>query len=193
MFDHNLATKNQNYFVINEDGEAFVSQPKAAKLLGVSTMTIYNKVLLSAHCSESPMYISSDLLQELAKYYAFDAGHRVTNEAKNLDNMLSEIGAKAFIYSEAGYLEEFISESFSLPLLKPLIDDTSEFIQPVMAEVSAEPKVLSVPEQDRFSTLTLMAKEFDVSGEDKITMFERGLAQFPDLKNAVSTMKDKQA
>jgi hypothetical protein len=45
--------------------------------------------------------------------------------------------------------------------------------------------LLASPEQDRLGALGFMAKEFTVTGADKIVMFSKGLASFPDLQNAL--------
>ena len=38
---------------------------------------------------------------------------------------------------------------------------------------------------DQMCALAMMSKEFNVNGADKIIMFEKGLASFPDLQNAL--------
>lgn len=97
----NISTVLVSDFKVNTStGEAFVSQRKAAELLGVSQSAI------SQRCLSQNMDVNEGLNSEnfnlLITYYALDS-KACTVEAKELMRKVSAAGTKAFIYREAGY------------------------------------------------------------------------------------------
>jgi len=99
----NISTVLVSDFKVNTvTGEAFVSQRKAAELLGVSHTAIQNH-LATCH----PNYLnqeglSPEIFQQVATYYAFQS-KAINPTAQSTASKLMEAGAKAFIYREAGY------------------------------------------------------------------------------------------
>ena len=91
----NLATKNTTDFRVLNNGEAFISQRKAADLLGVSHQAIGQKVI-----GLQPNYIKckgldAEMLHLACTHYAFDAKQHCTGEAQQLAKQFMKAGAKA--------------------------------------------------------------------------------------------------
>lgn len=92
----NLATQNQTDFAVHANGDAFISQRKAAELCGVSQSAI-SQICLSKNI-DVKQGVSSENLSLLITYYA----QKERIEAINTLCMLAEAGAKAYIYHQAG-------------------------------------------------------------------------------------------
>lgn len=97
----NLATKNTNDFTVTETGEAFISQRKAAELLGVARSTLQSW-LTGHHNYDANQGLTADLLQKAATHYALFS-KAANDTARNFAAKLMEAGAKAYIYHQAGY------------------------------------------------------------------------------------------
>ena len=102
----NLATLNKDDFTITENGEAFISQGKAAELIGKTNGSVRH--YFSAN-SKSKSDISQGLtpenLQEMVSYFSAKGEEK----AVRLGAKLMEAGAKAFMYHSAGYELQAIS------------------------------------------------------------------------------------
>ena len=100
----NLATKNTNDFCVTDTGEAFISQRKAAELLGVDEKSIRN-FLKSAHNHDVNQGVSAENLQKSATHYALFS-KAANDTARNFAAKLMEAGAKAYIYHQCGYVAD---------------------------------------------------------------------------------------
>ena len=125
----NLATKNTNDFTVTESGEAFISQRKAAELLGVDEKSIRN-FLKSAHNHDVNQGVSAENLQKSATHYALFS-KAANDTARNFAAKLMEAGAKAYIYHQAGYVVNAI-----MPAAVPILTKT-ELAQMVIDWFSA--------------------------------------------------------
>lgn len=67
----NLATKNINDFTILTNGEAFISQRKAAELCGMANTTIQSFIKSRAANVDTKQGLTPDLLQKVVQYYAY--------------------------------------------------------------------------------------------------------------------------
>lgn len=97
----NLATKNINDFTVLEDGQAFISQRKAAELCGVSQPAIAQFCL--SRKLDVKQGLSDNIVNMLINHYAFDAKQYCTKAARELLKVVSGVGVKAYIYHQAGY------------------------------------------------------------------------------------------
>jgi hypothetical protein len=69
-----------------------------------------------------------------------------------------------------------------MALLMNIIDRWQELEEVVVPPVKP---TLPNPESNRVDALNLLSDIFNVNGSDKIVMFEKGLASFPDLQKAL--------
>ena len=98
------ANTSIDFKVDPKTGVGYISQRKAAELCGVSHTAVRKRLhALGFHNK----YNENNLLDEktlvlVSTYYAFDAGHYCTKEAKNTAKALMQAGARAFIYYQAG-------------------------------------------------------------------------------------------
>lgn len=96
-----LATNVNSEIVVNTvTGEAYISQRKAAELLGVSQSSIRD------FCHSRNLVVeqglSSEILSLATQYYALDA-RETRVEAKAFLKEIASAGAKAYLYHMAGY------------------------------------------------------------------------------------------
>lgn len=97
----NISTVLVTDFKVNTvTGEAFVSQRKAAELLGVSQSAISQFSLSRNYDVKEGL--SSEIFSFLVTHYALDS-KAATPEAKEILRKVSAAGTKAFLYHEAGY------------------------------------------------------------------------------------------
>lgn len=97
---NNLATKNISDFTVLDNGDAFISQRKAALLCGVSHTTIQNWVA-TLDTNNDGLLSHNSLLEVATKAVALGR-----SKAIEFITMLAKAGAKAYIYHEAGYMIE---------------------------------------------------------------------------------------
>lgn len=69
----NLATQNKNDFTVTQNGEAYISQRKAAELLGVNENTLKSHILRTHKESSTDKGLSYILLQKCTHYYAIES------------------------------------------------------------------------------------------------------------------------
>ena len=81
-------------------GEAFISFAEAAKRLNVPKTTLYDCINRMVK-ADTKQGLSSEMLSVAVQYFALDA-KTVTTEAKELLRKISQAGAKAYLYHEAG-------------------------------------------------------------------------------------------
>lgn len=93
----NLATKNQNDFTVLENGEAYISQRKAAELCGVGQSTL-NEYFRSNNI-DVKQGISAENLNFSITHYAQKGRERAIGTLVKF----AKAGAKAYIYHQAGY------------------------------------------------------------------------------------------
>ena len=89
-------------------GEAYISQRKAAELLGVANTSLQyylENVLSRAGNYDTSQGLSSEIFALSVQYYALDA-RNTTTEAKALLKQIVSAGVKAYLYHEAGYVIE---------------------------------------------------------------------------------------
>ena len=85
----NLATKNTTDFTVLDSGEAYISQRKAAELLGVNPNTFMKWVRQHAVNVDTKQGVSAELLSSASKYYAFKG----KPEAQSVYSWLAEGGS----------------------------------------------------------------------------------------------------
>ena len=90
--------------IVDNSGEAYISQRKAAEMLGVASTSLqsYLDRHLRAVNVESNQGLSSEIFAICVQYYALDA-RNTTDQAKALLKQISAAGAKAYLYHLAGY------------------------------------------------------------------------------------------
>ena len=84
-------------------GEAFISQTKAAAELGIARSSLQKWLAKEQVKYDVKQGLSSEILALAAGYYALDSA-AATPEAKELLRKISQAGAKAWLYHEAGYV-----------------------------------------------------------------------------------------
>lgn len=95
-------TKPANDVTVNlVTGEAFISQTKAAMELGIARSSLQKWLVREQVKYDVKQGLSSDILALAAGYYALDSA-AATPEAKELLRKISQAGAKAYLYHEAG-------------------------------------------------------------------------------------------
>jgi hypothetical protein len=109
---NNLATQNKNDFTVTENGDAYISQRKLAELLGVNENTLKSYVLRTHKDVNTINGLSASLLQKCTHYFAIESSVK-TEQALMVMSKLSEAGAKAFIYHEAGYTMTAVQKPMS--------------------------------------------------------------------------------
>ena len=82
-------------------GEAFISQTKAAAELGIARSSLQKWLVREQVEYDVKQGLSSEILALAAAYYALDSVV-ATTEAKELLRKISQAGAKAYLYHEAG-------------------------------------------------------------------------------------------
>ena len=95
------ATYVNSDFRVDANGEAYISQRKAAELLGVSQQAIQQRCLSQSFFVEQGL--TSEIFELLVTYYALDA-RETRVEAKALLKQIIAAGVKAYLYSQAGYV-----------------------------------------------------------------------------------------
>lgn len=98
----NLATKNTSDFTVLEDGQAFISQRKAAEMCGISQPSLL-AFLSKKHVTNQGL--TPEMLQEAITHYALFS-KAANDTARNFAAKLMQAGAKAYIYHQAGYTFE---------------------------------------------------------------------------------------
>ena len=97
-----LATNVNSEVVVNTvTGEAYISQRKAAEMLGVASSTFNDWVNRTLN-NVTQQGLSSEMLAIAGQYYALDA-RNPTEQAKLLLKQIASAGAKAYLYHMAGY------------------------------------------------------------------------------------------
>lgn len=94
------ATATNDVTVNLATGEAFISFAEAAKRLNVPKTTLYDCINRTVK-ADTKQGLSSEMLSVAVQYFALDA-KTVTTEAKELLRKISQAGAKAYLYHEAG-------------------------------------------------------------------------------------------
>ena len=89
-------------FYITDVGDAYISQRKAAELLGVNDGTLRSYISRNHKLINTFNGLDSKLLQTATAYFAFESRTKSKKAAEFLAQ-LAEAGAKAFIYRMAGY------------------------------------------------------------------------------------------
>jgi len=102
MTNKNLATKNTTDFTVLDSGEAYISQRKAAELLGVNPKTLMSHILRRHPNTNTSKGLDAKTLQSAGTYFAYKSRTKSV-VAEALCDKLMEAGAKAYIYHEAGY------------------------------------------------------------------------------------------
>ena len=100
----NLATTNKKDFTILTNGEAFISQTAIAKLCGVGQNAISQFIKKTGDTLNLNKLNQLDAksLELVIGYYAFES-QRPSKIAQQNYRLLAQAGAKAFIYTQAGY------------------------------------------------------------------------------------------
>lgn len=93
----NLATKNTTDFTVLENGQAFISQRKAAELCGVGQSTIRD--FFHSNNIDVNQGVSAENLEKPITHYA----RKGRAEAVQTLILFAKAGAKAYIYHQAGY------------------------------------------------------------------------------------------
>ena len=97
-----LQTQNSKEVTVNTStGEAYISQRKAAEKLGVALSSLQH--FCRSLNSDVKQGLSSEIFSLSVTHYALDS-KAATQEAKELLRMISQAGAKAYLYHEAGYV-----------------------------------------------------------------------------------------
>lgn len=99
------SNSNMEITVNSANGEAYISQRKAAELLGVANTSLQyylENVLSRAGNYDTSQGLSSEIFAFPVQYYALDA-RTVTDKAKKLLRQITQAGAKAYLYHLAGY------------------------------------------------------------------------------------------
>ena len=96
--------KTLNEVTVYKNGEAYISQRKAAEILGVSRDSLKSYIERNLHPvnSELNQGLNSETFAICTQYYALDA-RNTTSQAKALLKQISTAGAKAYLYHMAGY------------------------------------------------------------------------------------------
>lgn len=98
------SASNSEVTVNTYTGEAYISQRKAAELLGVARPSLQSYIERNLHPvnSELEQGLSSEIFANTIQYYALDA-RNPTAEAKTLLKQITQAGTKAYLYHLAGY------------------------------------------------------------------------------------------
>ena len=103
------ATYVNSDFRVDANGEAYISQRKAAELLGVARDSLKSHLErnVCTHENGEKLELSQGLTSGAfaicTQYYALDA-RNPTEEAKTLLKQITAAGVKAYLYSQAGYV-----------------------------------------------------------------------------------------
>lgn len=103
----NMTICKNEITVDTSNGEVYISQRKAAEILGVSKSGISNYIERSSRPEEIDISqgLSSEIFNSCAQYFALDS-RSPTTEAKALLKQISQAGTKAYLYHQAGYVME---------------------------------------------------------------------------------------
>ena len=103
----NLATKNTQYFTVDENGQPFMSQTALSMKLGVDRTAISKYVKKSRHTLKlnNNNQLHAESLELVTWYYAFES-QRPSKKALEFYRELAKIGAQDYIYQKAGYIME---------------------------------------------------------------------------------------
>lgn len=82
-------------------GEAYISQRKAAEKLGIARPTLQSWIDRHPNNFDVKQGLSSEIFSLCIQHYALDS-KAATQEAKELLRKISQAGAKAYLYHEAG-------------------------------------------------------------------------------------------
>jgi hypothetical protein len=103
-----LATYLNSEVVVDGNGEVYISQRKAAELLGVAKSTFNDWVNRTLN-SVTEQGLSSEMMAIAGHYYAFEA-RNPTDEAMEFIRQTTAAGVKAYLYHLAGYTMNATSE-----------------------------------------------------------------------------------
>lgn len=138
-----LKTQNSKEVTVNTStGEAYISQRKAAEKLGMTHQAIQQWCLARKY--DVKQGLSSEIFSLLVTHYALDS-KAATQEAKELLRMVSQAGAKAYLYHEAGYsVSASPVKPMALPIdyvsaLRALADETEQKI--ILLEENTEKRI----------------------------------------------------
>lgn len=120
-FATNKNSSNSTEFRVDANGEAYISQRKAAEELGVPRTSL--QYYLENTLSRPENYdisqgLNSEIFGLTVQYYALEA-RNPTDEAKALLKQITSAGVKAYLYAKAGYVM-----SASLPPAEPVVPST---------------------------------------------------------------------
>lgn len=158
---NNLAKRNNNDFTVLENGDAFISQRKAAELLGVSHTTIQNWVNIATLNVNKNKQLSHDSLLEVATR-ACAIGKP---EAIKFTLTLAKAGAKAYIYHQAGYtLEAKNQPEFNIPKTLPealrLAADQQEKINTQVKQIAFKDELIVASNEASIKAGEILVSEF---------------------------------
>ena len=97
-----IVIENTQDYTVTDSGEAFVSQRKAAELMGVNDNTLRSYISRNHKNDNTINGLDSKTLQSATMYFAIES-RTPSKKAAELLAQLAEGGAKAFIYTQAGY------------------------------------------------------------------------------------------
>lgn len=134
----NLTTlKSVPDFKVNPTtGEAFISVKKTAKLLGVPRTTLRD-YLTATHNYDRKQGLTPEILSFSATYFSAKGNQ----QAEQVLAKLTEAGAKAFIYHQAGYKVQAIPTQENVP--KTHIQAVEAYLQ-TLKELEAKDQVITM-------------------------------------------------
>ena len=132
---NNQATINQSDFTITDNGEAFISQTRAAQLLGLPKTTLHDWI----HRNPNALNLNkkSQLDHKSFQKAVLSERDKGNTQAIELFDKIMEGGAKAFIYHEAGFTMH--AEQTPIPLTRI---EQAELQLVLVKEIDAKEKAL---------------------------------------------------
>lgn len=99
------ANRILNLFKIRAKADAFISQVKVAELCGVARSSLQDYIFRNSGTLElnEINQLSANSLEQAAAFYAFESRAK-NSTALSSYRTLAKAGAKAYIYSQAGYV-----------------------------------------------------------------------------------------
>ena len=150
-----LQTQDSKEVTVNiSTGEAYISQAKAAEKLGIARSSLQKWLIREQVKYDVKQGLSSEIFSLAAGYYALDSSV-ATQEAKELLRMISQAGAKAYLYHEAGYsVSASPVKPMALPTdyasaLRALADETEQKI--MLLEENTEKRIITDEGDEYFS------------------------------------------
>ena len=140
MFVGNEVTVNTS------TGEAYISQRKAEELLGLPSGTLRSWLSRNHQEANTINGLDAKLLQLATTYYAIESRAK-TSEALSFLVTLSEAGAKAFLYHEAGYVMEAKKPEQELSLFDSLSAGFARMAQVEREQSEQKTKLFSLEQR----------------------------------------------